>query len=296
MGAEGQGSMTIENGGVVESYFGHIGVRGASGSATGSVAVSGADSRWTVVADLEVGSLSAGASVARGELNISDGAQVSVSGIGIGLLDGQGTVTLDGIGSTLSGDYVAVGGGQLSSSIFVGGGVGSLTVQNEAVVEASVQLTLNSPDDTVELMGGQITAGSFINDLGGTFTHDDGILTVRGGILDPGPGDYTIDSLIPGDLPTVKLTDGASAESDDRIIVGDANRGVLEIHGPSVLTSKAGDIGFQATSIGPGDAVGGSVLVTGNGARWTLTGTGQVLFVGVQGEGELTIDSVFPAT
>ena len=208
IGDLGTGTLTIQNGGVVESHHGYIGVRT---SADGTVNITGSTSRWTVTQDLGIGFQDSGV----GQLNITGG-QVSANSILLGAYDtADGTVTVDN-GTLTSTAVLAVGGlvGDDGVSGAAAGGTGRLTVQNGGTVDVASTLIVFG-GGTVELSGSAIHAGSFINDQGGTFTHVDGTLTVNGGTFAPNAGgNYSIDSPDTLKLPTVKLTDGAKLHID----------------------------------------------------------------------------------
>jgi T5SS/PEP-CTERM-associated repeat protein len=160
IGGNGSGSLTIQNGGVVESYHGGVGNRAfGAASAQGTVVVTGTGSRWTMYGTLFVGLETSGV----GELSITDGGQVSAHETGIGAMWGYGTVSVDGTDSALTSTWVSVGGGYITDYWSSADGVGRLTVKNGATVHATRQLWINSADDTVELLGGQINAGSVTN-------------------------------------------------------------------------------------------------------------------------------------
>lgn len=233
----GSGRLEIYDGAVVETRLGRV---GGLGSPDGAATISGPGSQWNLSYLGLVGSFSTSAV---GELGIDSGGQLSAAGLGVGTIGGTGVLTVDGATSTLNSSYLAVGGGFVTDSLHHSDGVGKLTVQNGATVNADAQLWLNSADDVVELLGGAINASSFFNDQGGTFTHEDGTLTVMGGSFAPGVAgiNYAIDGAAAADLPVVVLRGGATTSAEPHnLYVGNFKRGRLELTEGSSL-SAAGD-------------------------------------------------------
>jgi T5SS/PEP-CTERM-associated repeat protein len=188
-----------------------------------------------------------------------------------------GQVTVQDPGSLwIVDNFLYVGGDGTS-----GGGAGTLTVQNEGRVEAHGTLRIWN-GSTVELRGSEIDTESMVIDPGGTFTHDNGRLTIRGGTLVPGAASYTIDGASPADLPVLRCLGGASTlGGGDTLTIGDAHRGAFEIGDGAHITTNIAIIADDVTSTG-----GSSVLVAGANSAWTIWG---VLNVGNGGTGLLEI-------
>jgi len=95
---------------------------------------------------------------------------------------------------------------------------------------------------------------------------------VAGGTFVPGTGgDCTIEGAAPGDLPTVKLTDGATCHlTGGQMRVGDTgNRaGALEIRSGSSLATTSGEIGSAAGSQGEVTVDG---RVDGTPSTWDIS-------------------------
>jgi len=146
--------------------------------------------------------------------------------------------------------------------------------------DGSGTLTVFDPG-TVELLGSEIYTQSFIMEPDATFTHHDGTLTVDGGTFDPGTADYAIDGAAPGDLPTIKLINAATATLTGNLTVGQSQAEVLEIRSDADVSNWAGFLGQLAGS-------SGTVRVEGAGSTWTNSDD---LYVGDAGTGQLTIQS-----
>ncbi len=157
VGKNGNGSLTIQNGGVLNSVGGTI----ANTGSVSSVTVDGLGSIWNVGGELDVGNYGNGA------LNIQNGGEVnSTTGIlGNLLAVSIGTVVIDGDGS----NWTATGNISLGKN-----GTGTITLSNDAVLNvgsgsgtvtvaelAGSTGTLNiGADDTLDLVeAGTITAG-----------------------------------------------------------------------------------------------------------------------------------------
>ena len=140
---------------------------------------------------------------------------------------------------------------------------------------------------TVELLGSQINTGSLVVDPAGTFSHEDGTLTVDGGVCDPGKTDPIVEGgTAPGELATVKLINSATASFSGDLTVGDYHHGAVEILSGSTVSNSEGHIGRFTDS-------DGTVTVDGAGSTWTSSGS---LCVGgsdllARGAGELTVQN-----
>ena len=125
VGALGTGTLTIENGGTVNSGGG--GSIGLSAGSTGSVTVTGPGSTWnnSPGGGLNIGSFGTGTlTIANGGTVINDTAFTANIGEGAG---SQGTVTVTGAGSTWSN----------SSGVNIGNlGTGTLTIADGGIVTA----------------------------------------------------------------------------------------------------------------------------------------------------------------
>lgn len=174
IGVGGTGSLTIADKGVVVS--GGEGIVGASAGSSGTVAVTGAGSAWTNIADLTIGADGTGA------LAISNGAAVTnaTGFIGRGL-GSSGTVSVDGTGSSWVNTNLAVSGlGAGTLSITNGGSVRNdvAAVASHVGVAGSVRVdgAGSSWTNTGQALIGQFGDGTLtianngVVTVGGTFT------------------------------------------------------------------------------------------------------------------------------
>ena len=113
-----------------------------------------------------------------------------------------------------------------------------LTVSNGGRVEIEDDTHVYATWRRQATSDGEIHTGSFIVEPGGTFTHEDGTLTVDGGTFDPGIGNYTIDGGSPTDLPMVKLTNVAVGSLSGGLTIGTAEAiGPETVEGEIQLTT-----------------------------------------------------------
>jgi T5SS/PEP-CTERM-associated repeat protein len=192
----------------------------------------------------------------------------------------------------------------LTGNLYVGGGsrgpgdTGTLSVSTGGWVNITSPHTLKVWNTgTVNLSGGQISTGSFINS-GGTFTHTDGILEINAGAFDPDTTNYNIDGADTYDYPSIYLKNGAIFNLPGLLRVGNVHAGSIEVQSDSHLTSATAQIGYDAAD------GRGSVYVTGPNAVWTINGTATTnvmsigaygygyLYIGNQGKVELTAEHI----
>jgi T5SS/PEP-CTERM-associated repeat protein len=280
VGNDGVGSLSITGGGVVDSYHLLIGVfSGSNGTAT----VSGAGSQLNVTEDLVVGTQGTGL----GRLDLLGGGHVSANSVYLGRGDSaSGIATVDGASSTLTSTAVVAVGGFLGDDASAGevGGSGRLTVQNGGKVDVATAMKVWDRG-TLELLGGEIRTRALAIVPGGSFRHDDGVLTIDGGEFDPVDGNYSINGRRAGQLPQLVVKNGGSAVvapaawPTGTLFVGYDHAGRMEVRAGSSVTSYNGRIAFQSSGAG-------SVLVDGANARWMCTTD---LEVATGGNGDLTI-------
>jgi len=143
VGADGNGTLMIKNGGTVSNVFGII---GAYFNSTGAVTVDGAGSNWTNSQDLAVGGDGDGnPNTSRGTLTISNGGAVSSAFGIIGYDSGStGVVTVDGAGSTWTNRNDLIFGA-------LGAASGTLTISNGGTVSAATTSFASSAGSTSTL-------------------------------------------------------------------------------------------------------------------------------------------------
>ncbi|HEY0597011.1 autotransporter outer membrane beta-barrel domain-containing protein [Sphingopyxis sp.] len=269
VGAAGNGTLGIENGGSVSAAEAIVGEDAGS---VGLVTIAGTGSSLSLGSNLVVGQTGAGA------LEIAGGGAVTTGNQGIiGYFAGSGgTVTVDGPNSVWN----------LSNALQIGReGSGELTISNGGIVStaaAPVSLdfrTIGSQQGA----SGEVTvtgAGSaWLGDanltVGGEGT---GTLTVAAGGLATS-GTAVIGSSVDS-VGTVTVTGGNSAwTNDDQMFVGFSGKGTMTI-------SKGGTVGNTTAFIGYGAGSDGAVTVTG--ANSSLTNSADLL-VGYAGNGTLNI-------
>ena len=184
VGESGSGTLTVLNGGVVESDYSFIGrLAGSFGSATVSGGASPSNSKWDTYQDLVVGDSG------EGELFIQQGGQVSNGNGNLGVVAGSsGTVVVAGAGSTwTNGGVVAVGVSGTGSLSITGGAV--VTSTNGRIArEAGSKGTV-----TVDGPGSRWTASSVMT-IGLPGTGAATLEVTNGGLVSV-PGGITIGAL-----------------------------------------------------------------------------------------------------
>jgi T5SS/PEP-CTERM-associated repeat protein/autotransporter-associated beta strand protein len=245
VGREGNGTLTIQNGGLVSDLIGGVAIFEGS---QGAVTVSGAGSAWNNLNELQV------ADGGSATLDILDGGAVS-NGLGfIGVAtDGAGTVTVSGAGSmwTIS-DQLQVGyggrgtlnvtsGGTVSSPLgYLGslaGGIGTVTVSGAG------STWTNSSD----LQVGYDGSGTLNIQDGATVTS----LAAMLGTNASGSGEATVEGA------------GSSWTSTGNLTIGSSGNGTLNIASGG-LVSAAALAGGNATS--RVNFNGGTLRITASGS------------------------------
>lgn len=324
VGMQGAGTLSIEDGGLVQSadvFIGHNYI--SDGDAT----VRDTGSIWMINGTLQMGKYGTGT------LTIEAGGRVETSDAELGWT-GTGTVMVNGAGSTWinSGDLNV---GNNSSGVAGTRGVGVLTIGAGGTVEVGGLLTLASTSgslgtlnigaaagetaqaagslatDTISLGAGTATVifnhtdtdyrfgfdlvagsgGSSILHLAGvtTLTGDSslrGSASVNGGTM-----------VIAGTLESTTAAIGSSTGSDGTVVVSGADaswaNAILYVGGSGTgsLTIENGGVvtssnGSNSGNIGTQAGSKGTVTVTGTGSVWTNS---SLLNIGTYGEGNLTI-------
>lgn len=279
VGNDGQGQLTISDGATVKSSRGEIGVWNE-----GTVTVSGAGTRWEIVElpgntlpVLQVGSFS------KGELTISNGAEVSagITSLGtIGFLGAKGTINIGA-----AADKQATAAGKLTTRVVeFGSGDGTLNFNHtDSAYEFSADLvsknevfTLdadapNGNHEVHQIAGTTLLTGNSSRFTGTTFVDGGKLLVgnsagvgILGGNVAVGAGGVLGGSGTIGSTDTNSVVTVASGG----ILAPGNSIGTLIINGD--LNLQAGSL--FAVEIG-GAGTGDRVVVTGNAA---LAGTVQV--------------------
>lgn len=261
VGMAGTGSLAVTDSGNVTSFGGSIGDQVGS---TGVVTVDGSGSQWSTSGiGFTVGN------AGTGTLNIANGGAV-VNGAGhVGLLGGaDGTVNVDGAGSTWT-----------SSDIHVGvGGTGRLNITNGAGVSGvSGYIADDAGSDGTVVVDG---SGSTWTNAGNIHVGDggQGRLDIRDGGWVRNGFAYIGNQL--GSAGTVNV-DGLGSVwqmSAGNLYVGNDGVGALTITNGGSVSNIDGFVGAAGI---------GSVIVDGAQSAWT----NRALYVGVGGIGSLTISN-----
>ncbi len=322
VGSAAAGTLNVQNGGVVTSASGAIGTFNGS---TGSVTVTGTDSRWAITNALQI---SQTGSTGTGTLKILNGGVVTASSFS-GFNAPQ--VTVDGANSRLT--LSATGSMTFGSATSAGG---SLTVSAGGVVSAgsftgnnSTTVDLNGTGSQLNLVGLPATSTSFtlggsgaVNKLditGGAdmATQRANLSTVAGsaitatvsgsgsswsatGIILGGAGSASLtvangavldvntgsDPDLTVDGANAKLTISSGATVNQGNLIANAGQfTVAERAGGTLLIDSGGDLTSRFSVIGEYAGSNGSATVTGAGSTWTNRG----VQVGFEGTASLKI-------
>lgn len=239
VGRNGNGQMTVSNGGEVGNVAAVI---GSSVAGTGTVTVKGAGSSWVSSGDLTV------ANAGTGTLDIQSGGTVSSVNATVGANAGSaGTVTVDGTGSTWTSGFLFVGDQ----------GAGTLSVTNGGKVQDTVgAVAVHDPaaSGRVIIDG---TGSNWVND-GGTIigVTGTGRLDVKnGGQVDSGFSVANANAILGSSAGSTGLAfvedAGSTWNVANDLLVGSNGSGSLVIDrggevsvgGKLILADKAGSAG-----------------------------------------------------
>jgi len=244
IGVNGDGTVTITDGGTVESWDVFVGLNAGG---TGSINVAGAGSNWAM-RDLLLGEHGTGT------LAIVDGGEIAATTGSIGTkATGIGTATVTGSGSSLA----------VEQKLTIGAaGTGTLNILNGGTVSSqSVYLGNNDGGEgsiNVAGSGSSLVADQWLYiGFGGT-----GTFTVADG------GDATTNYAMLGLLNTAVGTatitgSGSTLDVQEWLTVGINGEATLNILDGGVVTSKNGMIAALVGSTG-------DVNISGQGSRWNI--------------------------
>ncbi|EXL10587.1 transporter [Aquamicrobium defluvii] len=261
VGQLGAGSLTVWNG-AVSSFRGAIGNDAGSG---GAVTVTGLISTWTNTDVLVVGGSGSGV------LNIENGGRVSNTHSAIGGTPGAvGIVSVSGPGSRWTNN----------GNVDVGyEGSGTLGVRDGGVVSS-----FNAYVGTAAGSTGMVTvedAGSRWSSADLFIGYDgDGALSVLNGGLVISQSSSVGSQL--GSIGAALVNGGDSRWSTNDLTIGGAGTGRLDITDGGEVISGIGHIGFSG-------GANGEVTVDGTGSTWGDINSTNDLYVGVGGNGALSI-------
>ena len=178
VGADGNGTLNITNGGAVSNTYGYIGV---FSDGTGTTTVDGAGSTWTNTADLYVGF------VGNGTLNIRNGGNVSATGT-VYIAEQSGSTGTLNIGATLG--SAAVAAGTLNAGLVrFGSGTGAL-VFNHTATDYDFTSGIEGTG-AIGLYSGTTKFTGSLSGYTGTMTVDGGTLNIADGSTLQIGGQYT---------------------------------------------------------------------------------------------------------
>lgn len=261
VGYQGNGSLTVSNGGILASGISHIGsVAGSSGEAT----VTGTDSTWDVSGFLGIGYSGTGL------LSIENGGNVIADSSFVGTEpNSNGHVSVSGSGST----WTVAG-----SPVIGEHGIGALTITAGAIVSGQSGFVGRMPDGS-----GEVT----VSGPGSLWTNNGQLLVGASGV-----GALTIES--GGSVTTADYCQiGANTGSDGDVNVtgagstftcGDLYVGFQGVGALHVL--NGGNVSTTNGSVGGASVGTSSAIISGPGSHWENTGD---LNIGDVGAGSLTI-------
>lgn len=316
VGGSGTGTLTVEDGGKVDSGGTHTYV-GAGAGSTGTVTVSGAGSVWDNDDILHIGSSG------NGTLNVTDGGKVTAfyGIVGFGT-DSTGTATVSGAGSawTLGGDLAVASYGTGKMTVDDGGTVSSREgiiagfdpdAKGTVAVSGAGSTWTNSGTLHVGMEGtgtltiadgGTVSAGDGAGGAGvvllGEKDDGKGTLNIGAAIGDPAAAAGTLDAATirfgDGDGTLVFNHTGAATFDVALSSTGDGTHALDHHAGTTTLTGdSSGFTGTTTVSGGTllvGDAAGNGRLggIVAVAAGGTLGGSGTIL-------GATTVDGTLAA-
>ena len=264
VGNVGQGSVNITNGGAMTS--GGLVFIGDFFGATGNLMLDGAGSTWNSQGVVSVGNSGTGT------LTIQNGGAATISGltkIGDNLGGADGSISVSGIGSSLTTLSEMFVGNFGSGSIDINGGGHATTTRMKVGDEAGSTGTLtvsgagSSLSDSVEIFVGNFGTGSMNIDSGGVVSG------IQGTIGDD-----------PGSTGSVMVSGASSSWNNSLSLrIGDLGTGSLTVNGGASASAASVFMGF-------GFGSSGSLTVEDLGSTFTSNGN---IEVGVFGQASLLV-------
>ncbi|MCU1259221.1 MAG: hypothetical protein JWO80_2106 [Bryobacterales bacterium] len=257
VGSSGQGSLTVQNGAVVNGFKGFVATLDGNGQAS----VTGPGSQWNLSNDLQVGRQG------QGSLSISQGGVVTNLGGYVGVLTAdpgfstKGSVLVDGIGSQWknAGPLTVGGGYELNAT-----GTGSLVVQNGGFVSSTL----------ISAIG--LTPGSIgdvqVTGTGSLWDNSTGVLGV--GVGGQGSLEVTAGGKLLSFASAIGVLSGSSGSArvsgtgslwanSDTLDVGPAGTGILTVEKGGIVTASTLTVGTAGTLQGDGGLVLANVVDDG---------------------------------
>ena len=294
VGREGQGTVSVTNGGAIESASGIIGEQAGS---TGTVDLrSGAF--WHVDTAVTIGAAGTGSLLIDGGAKVES--QIATVGRNVG---GTGTVTVSGNGSnwTNTGDFTIARDGTGTMTVTGDGATvnsGRLGIGNTASADGTLTLSHDgrwtSTQDALVGAGGtgkvRIESGGWLTTVGGqvgTAAGSNGTVEINSAAAsnkistwDATTGDITVGGA--GGTGKISISEGGNLEATNLLLAasgGGAATVELTTRGTALTTNTA--IGTDA---------GTSGIVTVSGDQTTLAAS-SFLHVGLNGQGTLLLDN-----
>lgn len=272
----GQGTLAIEAGATLNSGTGQIGV---NTGATGSVTVTGENSRWTVTNSLQISQATNGGT---GELRVLDKGRVdaaSLTGHNSAKVEVDGGAQLNLLGSSATATTLTLGATGAGNRLDVTGG-GKLATRRadlKTVAGSAVATTISGTGTSWDATG--ITIGG-----AGTST-----MTVTENAAVNVIGDFIVDGAATTSLTISKgahVVQDAGASGSGQFRLGVDGHGTLRIESGGVLDTKESSsfIGFAFLARNAGSTA--SATITGVGSTWNSEG---LVSIGSGGKARLEI-------
>jgi subtilase-type serine protease len=260
LGNGGSGSARVEAGGVVQTVDVRLGQLNGGGS--GSVEITGANSRWDSSGEFSIGRAGSGT------MTVLDGAKVTSGILELGYnATGVGTLTISGIGSSWTN----------ATTLRVGNsGTGTMNIASGATVSTLDSVIGHFNQGALNVSG---SGSSLVNTgnmlVGGEST---GALSITGG------GKASAQTMIVGHKAgsggNISVSGaGSQLLSPANLFVGMEGNGVMFVQAGGTVQSGTAALGTQIGSIG-------EATVTGSGSTWLGSAD---LYIGADGTGALTV-------